>query len=697
MPRQGQIIPEYLVPHVKTYINDNSIFEDATAADTDEGIRLLSVFASPKGRDKVALTFNNPASFIEEFGTPNFALYGQPMYNAYAALQSGNAIVHCMRVMPDDATYSNLVIIAEVTQNDDAQKIEVKFTSKAIPDITDGDTFAMVAQGLTVDELPPLPDVTPPNPVENLDGTEEDLEDAGTTDTPAADRVLKFPIIAVRAKGRGAYGNTLRIRFTSDTLSDQDNQYKNYIAEVLDSDTGLSKKESMSGSLYQDAVISKQSIFFDDVVNDPTNGSAKLEITILSDNLEAIHNLYKDQIQPNEDIEPLTTFDFLNGYTKEGKAIDHYEVVAGSISLDRADGLVLATGNDGSFSGVIPTPENTVADLVELYALSADTTEVGSIAYVTGTDEYYELMDATQIGSADGWMLKNYDRQAAIDAEYIKAFGGTDGYDKAIRSKRRTPAELILDANYSEPVKRAMVECALKRYDARCVLDCGILSTATQVIHFLDEIANIDDFIISKETQNYIIRDPFNGKRINVTSTYYIAENLPTHIMTFGSQTPFVGQGYALLSGHVRNSIKPMIDADDLETKEEIYTRRANYFECIAEDTFVRGAQGTSQTVWSDLSEENNVTVLLEMKRMLEDFVSSKLYNFAEAEDRKSFTDSADRMFMDYKSTKVRDYNVYFDMNAFEEERSILHCYLSVTFRTLAKRGIIEIDINKRV
>lgn len=697
MPRQGQIIPEYLVPHVKTYINDNSIFEDATAADTDEGIRLLSVFASPKGRDKVALTFNNPASFIEEFGTPNFALYGQPMYNAYAALQSGNAIVHCMRVMPDDATYSNLVIIAEVTQNDDAQKIEVKFTSKAIPDITDGDTFAMVAQGLTVDELPPLPDVTPPNPGENLDGTEEDLEDAGTTDTPAADRVLKFPIIAVRAKGRGAYGNTLRIRFTSDTLSDQDNQYKNYIAEVLDSDTGLSKKESMSGSLYQDAVISKQSIFFDDVVNDPTNGSAKLEITILSDNLEAIHNLYKGQIQPNEDIEPLTTFDFLNGYTKEGKAIDHYEVVAGSISLDRADGLVLATGNDGSFSGVIPTPENTVADLVELYALSADTTEVGSIAYVTGTDEYYELMDATQIGSADGWMLKNYDRQAAIDAEYIKAFGGTDGYDKAIRSKRRTPAELILDANYSEPVKRAMVECALKRYDARCVLDCGILSTATQVIHFLDEIANIDDFIISKETQNYIIRDPFNGKRINVTSTYYIAENLPTHIMTFGSQTPFVGQGYALLSGHVRNSIKPMIDADDLETKEEIYTRRANYFECIAEDTFVRGAQGTSQTVWSDLSEENNVTVLLEMKRMLEDFVSSKLYNFAEAEDRKSFTDSADRMFMDYKSTKVRDYNVYFDMNAFEEERSILHCYLSVTFRTLAKRGIIEIDINKRV
>jgi len=140
-----------------------------------------------------------------------------------------------------------------------------------------------------------------------------------------------------------------------------------------------------------------------------------------------------------------------------------------------------------------------------------------------------------------------------------------------------------------------------------------------------------------------------------------------------------------------------MIDADDIDTKEALYTNRVNFFECIAEDTYVRGVQGTSQKQWSDLSEENNVAVVLEMKRILEEFVSSKLYNFAEAEDRVLFTQDADRLFADYRNKKVRSFNVYFDMNAFEEERSILHCYLAVVFRTIAKRGIIEIDINKRV
>ena len=116
----------------------------------------------------------------------------------------------------------------------------------------------------------------------------------------------------------------------------------------------------------------------------------------------------------------------------------------------------------------------------------------------------------------------------------------------------------------------------------------------------------------------------------------------------------------------------------------------------IAEDNYVRGAQGTSQAVWSDLSEQNNVAVLLEMKRMLEEFVSANLYNFAEAEDRIRFTEDATRMFADFRGNKVNSYEVYFDMNAFEEQRSILHCYLAVVFRIMSKRGIIEIDINKR-
>ena len=75
--------------------------------------------------------------------------------------------------------------------------------------------------------------------------------------------------------------------------------------------------------------------------------------------------------------------------------------------------------------------------------------------------------------------------------------------------------------------------------------------------------------------------------------------------------------------------------------------------------------------------------------------VSSLAYNFSEAEDRKLFTESADRLLSQYRgmcqSAKVR-----FEATQFEEQRSAIHCYLDVVFKGIIKSGIIEIDINPR-
>jgi hypothetical protein len=122
-----------------------------------------------------------------------------------------------------------------------------------------------------------------------------------------------------------------------------------------------------------------------------------------------------------------------------------------------------------------------------------------------------------------------------------------------------------------------------------------------------------------------------------------------------------------------------------------------NYFQALSENTFVRGTQSTSQNIWSDLSEEHNMHVLLEMKRKLENMIAGLSYNFAEADDRSRFSEDANRMFEGYAGNKVRSASVSFSMNAWEEERSILHCYLGVIFRTISKRSVVEIDINKRV
>lgn len=641
MPSLSQIIPKYTVPHVQTYINDNSTVTNIVSEPTESGTRLLCVFASPRGEDGVVKTMRSPAEYLEEYGVPNYSLYGQAGHMPYLALASGNAICHCMRVAPSDAGYAALGVGAVVTEDASTGRT-VTFTSIDLGTISSKDDLLTALEAKA-------------NPVVG-----------GNTSEPYV-----YPLFAVVAKGRGVYGNSLAVRINADSILNAENGFMNYTIDVLDSSSGTpALKEQFRGSFYSDAVVNSESLFFDDVVSDPDSGSKYIELVTSSKYFDSFVSDFNTSTTFTVTTSlTLTDSDLFTGLTKDGGTIDMYTVDTASIGLAGDLGVSLSGGTEGSF-------------------------------------------DATIYSGPDDPL-----RQKAIDAEYIEAFtnlttSGVDTvpserYDRAVLSKRRTPSELILDAGYSDEVKKALIDLGLRRYDARVILDGGLFErrSYSQVLEWYNNTfigvdtalaKKLDNFIFSKECQTYKVRDPFTGKIILVTATYFIAANLPTHFEDIGNHIPFVGSEYATLTGHIRNSLAPIVDADDLEIKEQLYKNKFNFFECIAEDTFTRGVQVTSQSATSDLSEENNVNILLEMKRMLEDYVSSNLYNFAEPEDRVIFTNDADRLFTDFRATKVRDYNVYFDMNEFEEARNILHCYLAVTFRTMATRGIIEIDINKR-
>lgn len=622
MPSPVQLIPEYTVPHVKTYINDNSVYEEFTATPSS-GTRLLCLFASKKGRDHEVVEVNSLSQYIDEYGEPNFKLYGQAGYMPYAALLSGNAKCFCMRVMPDTAKYSNVVVVAKIkteVDGDDPGKtnLHIKFESLVLTDLTDLSKF-----DLSVDIL--------------------------TDKTPGVDGYETIPIMAIAMKGRGTYGNSYRFRMVSDTLTDRENDYKNYMFQLLNVESGIKKSETFKGTVYADSIVGRTSIYLEDVINDPEQGSSKIRAIILENNINYIYEKYLTEVAPKLDGKPIpiNEFDPLLGRTKNDKNIEGLIIEVDeddAITFDRIDGIMLSGGDDDTFS------------------------------HLKGSQE----------------------REAAMEMEYIKAIRGESGYDRAVRSKRRTPSELILDANFPDAVKKELIALATHRSDAYCILDAGLLNSTTEILSWADEFYNLGNFLVSKECQHYNIKDPFSGKVIPVTMTYFLANNLPRHFSQNGNHFPFYGETYAKLTGHIRNSLMPMIDADDMELKERIYLKKVNFFECLSENNYARATQGTSQLVSSDLSEENNVYILLEMKRKLENFVSLKIYNFMEQEDRIKFTESANTMFEDYKGNKIRHYEVRFETNAYEEERNILHCYLEVTFKGLVKRGIIEIDINKR-
>ena len=84
------------------------------------------------------------------------------------------------------------------------------------------------------------------------------------------------------------------------------------------------------------------------------------------------------------------------------------------------------------------------------------------------------------------------------------------------------------------------------------------------------------------------------------------------------------------------------------------------------------------------------------MKRIIERDITNNLYNFADADIRKDFKDYEMAKFASWVSRDVQSFDIDFRMNEWEADRSILHCYINVTFRGLMKRAILEIDINKR-
>ena len=632
MPRVGQIVPEYLVPHVKTYINDNTVFTETTG-ESETGTRLLCLFASDKGCSTMAKQLKSLPAFVSEYGNPNFEKYGQAAFIPYNALSTGNARCWCLRVTDlEKATHANVIVYAEISVVE--SEFTVKFTTESVANIR-----TTVANS----------------------GSTDTYMDQLRTYMGNSETETKIPLFGICVTGSGEYGNAYGIRIVKDNMTSQYLSYGVYRFEIFDKSSGaVVVSEAFNVSFNERA----EPDYTYDVINDPDNGSEKIFIEINQKGFDKLYEAYANTVTDKTQLETYDYCDMLYG-TRIGTNVSlvNYKVVSDetTANFSGALGISFAKGDDGRFSPNFVKDDGTVITEEERQKVI--------------TDAYLRILEVPEVLS--------------------------DAVIPEIFSKRRTPAEFILDAGFPDEIKVALSALALYRYDAQLILDAGTkFRTVTALLNYVTNgpCSKQTDAIISKECQFYNTRDPITKKIITVTYTYHLAQALTSHFTNIGNHIPFVGENYATLTGHIVNSVTPEIDADDLETKEQLYTKGVNFLECISENTYIHATQATSQCVntWSDLSEMNNVAVLLDMKRQIERFVSSRLYNFADPEDRLRFTEDADRLFKEYSPTKVREYNVYFDMNAFEAERNIIHCYLAVTFRQLAKRGIIEIDINKR-
>lgn len=605
----GKNIVDYDHPFNVTIINDNSVIPEFTSSIPDR-VNFLCVFVGGKGRDNKLIKMTSKTDFIEEYGKPDVLKYGQPILNAYASIVDQYSYAYCMRVMPTDACYSNLIVLAKYKVED---KLKIKIVTKSVGDLKNINQFESM--------------------IEHETSLEDD--EAG---------YKTIPLFAVRSLGRGKYGNSYRIRLTNVFSRKKGLPYRTYRFELLDVDEGNTVVETFDGCLY-DHALNSRSMILSDVVDGETKYSTKVGIYVNEEAFETIYDQYCSLYSPEEaPVKDYKLFDPINAINNDKTKIELVQIMQDEedfVALDRLDGVPLIGGTDGSLEGIEDMHESELAEDL-----------------------------------------------------YIKAFAGK--LDKAILSPRRTPVKFMLDANYPLSVKRQMVQLGLTRYDALIFLDAGLITDHEEALIFGEETIDLNYRIVTKSYQHFQIRDPFSGKKVPVTMTYDYACNLARHIENNGIQTPYTGETYATLKGAVKNSLVPVLDESDEDLKEQLYDLRLNYYEAISENVFARGTQQTAQDLESDLSEENNMLVTLEIKAIAEKETIAKRYNFAEPADRQLFTEVLNERIRHVRDM-VRSIEVLYDMTEEEEAKQIIHCYIEVVFKTLAKSSIVEINVNSRI
>lgn len=286
MDQVVQIIPYYAHPHVHVVINDNTFYsEDVSTPTTSEALPFSTcvVTGADSGIDNTFVRLQNLKTKANLFGYGNYKKYGQSSLQA-DVLFNGSTDVWFMRVLPDNATYANMIALLKYRKSDilDASgnttglmKMDVKFEIKyaAAPTIIEG--------AKTADDI-------------------REVGEAATITTPGKDGYMAMPLFYVRSIGRGKYGNQYSMKVTRDSSAEKDYSVKMYDFNLIANNDGTTvTKNVFAGSLYQATTEDNTSTLISDVLDEFATGSCPVDIYVYEQNFIELYNFYQEIVSDN--------------------------------------------------------------------------------------------------------------------------------------------------------------------------------------------------------------------------------------------------------------------------------------------------------------------------------------------------------------------------------------------------------------
>lgn len=194
-----------------------------------------------------------------------------------------------------------------------------------------------------------------------------------------------------------------------------------------------------------------------------------------------------------------------------------------------------------------------------------------------------------------------------IDALTINAYSGIT--DASVRDLQFVEIDVMLDANYSSTVKKAMGDLAVDRDDCVALLDLNFQANEQQTLDHRSESVSYAHRNVSIFAHDMEVFDAFNGENIRVTSTYLLARKIPEIDNANGLQYTFVGPKRGVITGFENINFIP-----NPIWRESLYKAKINYIERDPRKVNF-ASQSTSQVQNSALSDINNVRSILRIKR----------------------------------------------------------------------------------
>lgn len=471
------------------------VMTDNTTLGNENGPLFLACFSAPKGPEDLRIVVDG---FDSLYGTNfSFARYGQPLLQARRIISSGGRLL-CKRLVPDDATYGNLIfgatvksVDSEVQKTVDGEKIYLDTTKEPNVEIAEKDIPEDGKPDGVVNTTTYKPVMVQTAEISYYATSMEDVKDTKTVEAEVLKETLEiqntegetvtmYPLFAFVDNGRGNSGKSIRIDYK--TMASKTNKQAIYTLTDVENSVDI---QTVNFTLNPDVVFSNKSYAISKNMHPQfISYFAQDGYTSFISKVSEITGLSTDELK---------AANLLNGQTYREETIEGI-TIKDTVDFDFSSGLALQNGKDGIDS-----------------------------------DADYK----TWFDTASAKFFKPDETVTAKDAEDIY---NTDIYK----------IDAVADANYSLATKANIVELAEFRKDFFYYRDLGLGNDGLGLTTFdqIKEVVLKDEIKASKFAGSYCtsyqVTNPYTQKPIHVTCLYSLVDAIISHFTT-GRHLPFAG------------------------------------------------------------------------------------------------------------------------------------------------------------